>query len=73
MVKKTFITISVALVIALLSITLMISGGNVSATTYSAYVMGYFTESPSGTANNYALHLAYSMDCLNWIPLNQNN
>ncbi|MER5600887.1 glycoside hydrolase family 43 protein [Streptomyces sp. NPDC002265] len=39
----------------------------------SAYVMGYFTESPSGTGTDYGLHLAVSTDALNWTPLNQNN
>ena len=39
----------------------------------SAYVMGYFTESPDRVGNRYALHLAVSTDGLNWTPLNQNN
>ncbi|MFJ7995672.1 glycoside hydrolase family 43 protein [Streptomyces sp. NPDC096310] len=39
----------------------------------SAYVMCYFTESPSGNGTDYGLHLAVSTDSLNWIPLNQNN
>ncbi|ANS68739.1 alpha-L-arabinofuranosidase B [Streptomyces lincolnensis] len=39
----------------------------------SAYVMGYFTESPDMLAANYGLHLAVSTDGLNWTPLNQNN
>ncbi|WP_033437879.1 glycoside hydrolase family 43 protein [Saccharothrix sp. NRRL B-16314] len=39
----------------------------------SAYVMGYFTESPSKLADRYALHLAVSTDGLTWTPLNQNN
>ncbi|BFO16135.1 hypothetical protein SHKM778_25230 [Streptomyces sp. KM77-8] len=39
----------------------------------SAYVMGYFTESPSGLGTDYGLHLAVSTDSLNWTPLNQNN
>jgi hypothetical protein len=38
---------------------------------YSAYVMGYFTESTEGAGNNYALHLAVSDDSLHWTPLNQ--
>lgn len=37
-----------------------------------AYAMGYFTESPNGLANDYALHLAVSTDGLEWTPLNQN-
>ncbi|MFJ3308870.1 glycoside hydrolase family 43 protein [Streptomyces sp. NPDC086549] len=39
----------------------------------SAYVMGYFTESPDMLAANYGLHLAVSTDGLQWTPLNQNN
>ncbi|MFF9022167.1 glycoside hydrolase family 43 protein [Streptomyces eurythermus] len=39
----------------------------------SAYVMGYFTESPQGLGTDYGLHLAVSTDALNWMPLNQNN
>ncbi|GAA5705382.1 alpha-L-arabinofuranosidase [Streptomyces avermitilis] len=38
----------------------------------SAYVMGYFTESPNGVGTDYGLHLAVSTDSLNWTPLNQN-
>ena len=44
-----------------------------AAATYAGYVMGYFTESPNRTANNYGLHLAVSTDSLTWTPLNQNN
>jgi hypothetical protein len=39
----------------------------------SAYVMGYFTESPTRIGNRYSLHLAVSTDGLTWTPLNQNN
>jgi hypothetical protein len=39
----------------------------------SAYVMGYFTESPNKVADRYALHLAVSTDGLTWTPLNQGN
>lgn len=39
----------------------------------AAYVMGYFAESRNEMGNNFGLHLAYSYDALNWIPLNQNN
>ncbi|WP_320780531.1 glycoside hydrolase family 43 protein [Streptomyces sp. CRN 30] len=39
----------------------------------SAYVMGYFTESPNGTGTDYGLHLAVSTDSRHWTPLNQNN
>ena len=44
-----------------------------AAATYSAYVMGYFKESPNQSGDSYALHLAVSSDGLNWSPLNQNN
>ncbi|MER6127784.1 glycoside hydrolase family 43 protein [Streptomyces sp. NPDC001795] len=39
----------------------------------SAYIMGYFTESPNGTGTDYGLHLAVSTDSRHWMPLNQNN
>jgi non-reducing end alpha-L-arabinofuranosidase len=39
----------------------------------TAYVFGYFTESPNQQAADYGLHLAVSRDGLNWTPLNQNN
>ncbi|PRX96745.1 glycoside hydrolase family 43 protein [Allonocardiopsis opalescens] len=42
------------------------------APAYQAYVMGYFTESPSRLGDDYGLHLAVSTDGLHWIPLNQN-
>ncbi|GAB3981174.1 glycoside hydrolase family 43 protein [Plantactinospora veratri] len=44
-----------------------------SAATYTAYVMTYFTETPSFQGADYGLHLAVSRDGLNWTPLNQNN
>jgi hypothetical protein len=44
-----------------------------AAQSYSGYVMGYFTESPSRLADDYGLHLAVSTDGLHWTPLNQNN
>lgn len=37
----------------------------------SAYVMGYFFETASGEGNSFGLHLAYSLDGLQWTPLNQ--
>ncbi len=49
------------------------TGRAASAATYAGYVMGYFTESPDGLANNYGLHLAVSSDGRQWTPLNQNN
>jgi hypothetical protein len=44
-----------------------------AAATNTAYVMGYFTESPQFQGADYGLHLAISRDGLNWTPLNQNN
>ncbi|CAM3346970.1 glycoside hydrolase family 43 protein [Kibdelosporangium persicum] len=44
-----------------------------SAASNTAYLMAYFTESPSFTGADYGLHLAVSRDGLNWTPLNQNN
>jgi len=44
-----------------------------SAATYSAYAMAYFKESPNGSSNSPRMHLAVSLDGLNWLPLNQNN
>ena len=49
-------------------------GGKAAAQAASgAYVMAYFTESPSMTGADYGLHLAVSTDGLDWMPLNQNN
>ncbi|WP_328473370.1 glycoside hydrolase family 43 protein [Actinoplanes sp. NBC_00393] len=39
----------------------------------TAYVFGYFKETPNQSGDSYALHLAVSTDGLNWRPLNQNN
>ncbi|GIE99886.1 glycoside hydrolase family 43 protein [Paractinoplanes rishiriensis] len=39
----------------------------------TAYVFGYFKETPNASGDSYALHLAVSTDGLNWRPLNQNN
>ncbi len=59
---------------SLVILTLLAPLGVVSAAdTYAGYVMGYFKESPDGSQNTFALHLAYSSDGLNWTPLNQNN
>jgi non-reducing end alpha-L-arabinofuranosidase len=44
-----------------------------AAAANTAYVMGYFKESPNTSGDSYALHLAVSQDGLNWSPLNQNN
>lgn len=60
------------LVCALMGTVLLISTGLTSAAD-EAYVMGYFTESPNQSEARFALHLAYSYDGLNYVPLNQNN
>lgn len=49
------------------------AGGSTTSGSDAAYVMGYFTESPNYSEARYALHLAYSYDGLNYVPLNQNN
>lgn len=61
------------LICALMVVILAVSLESTFAATYSAYVMGYFKESPNGSDNNPYLHLAVSADGLNWTPLNQNN
>jgi hypothetical protein len=60
--------LSMGLLVALLSLC-----SEASAATYSAYVMGYFKESPNGSSNSPRLHLAISKDGYEWLPLNQNN
>lgn len=64
-----------ALLICSLLVTMFfIPVGAVSAADpYTGYVMGYFKESPNGSQNKFALHLACGSDGLNWTPLNQNN
>ena len=52
------------------------AGGTVASAAWAAdtaYVFGYFTETPNQSGANYGLHLAVSTDGLNWRPLNQNN
>jgi hypothetical protein len=39
----------------------------------SAYVMAYFKETPTGSGNSNAVHLAVSTDALEWQPLNDND
>jgi hypothetical protein len=72
--KKNVKFITVAMLV--LSMLLTLSGYTGSkanaADPYTAYVMGYFAESPNGSENRFALHLAYSRDGLDWTPLNQN-
>jgi sucrose-6-phosphate hydrolase SacC (GH32 family) len=73
-VRKNLNRLLLGLLLCVLMITVLsVSIESTSAATYSAYVMGYFKESPNGSANSPNLHLAVSTDGLNWIPLNQNN
>ncbi|MFE5374830.1 AbfB domain-containing protein [Streptomyces mirabilis] len=58
---------------AALTTSFAIGAPSARAATGSAYVMGYFTESPNGLGDDYGLHLAVSTDSLQWMPLNQNN
>ncbi|RVX43779.1 alpha-L-arabinofuranosidase B-like protein [Nonomuraea polychroma] len=68
------LVVGVALLMPVLSsIVTIATERSASAATYSAYVMGYFKESPNQSGDSYALHLAVSSDGLNWMPLNQNN
>jgi len=73
--KKGFKKFFCFLLICSLAVTTLIfSGVSVSAAEpYSAYVMGYFKESPDDSDNNPYLHLSVSTDGRNWTPLNQNN
>ncbi|MEV6802530.1 glycoside hydrolase family 43 protein [Micromonospora rifamycinica] len=48
-------------------------GPSAASAANSAYVFGYFKETPNESGDSYALHLAVSADGLNWRPLNQNN
>jgi hypothetical protein len=71
--RRTFAA-GVALLTAVLSsIVIIANAPSAAAATYSAYVMGYFKESPNQSGDSYALHLAVSSDGLSWMPLNQNN
>ena len=48
-------------------------GPSAASAANSAYVFGYFKETPNESGDSYALHLAVSADGLNWRSLNQNN
>ncbi|HZM78700.1 MAG TPA: glycoside hydrolase family 43 protein [Candidatus Limnocylindrales bacterium] len=61
-----------ALLLALILVPLPFVAAPASAAN-TAFVMAYFTESPSRVGSNYGLHLAVSNDGLTWSPLNQNN
>ncbi|WP_246083762.1 glycoside hydrolase family 43 protein [Nonomuraea diastatica] len=65
--RTTLLTVVAALLACLVTVP------SARAATYSAYVMGYFKESPNQSGDSYALHLAVSSDGLSWTPLNQNN
>lgn len=66
-----FTALAAAAVAALVAVSLIAPPA--AAATYSAYVMGYFKESPDASDDSYALHLAVSRDGLDWMPLNQND
>ncbi|MEO5714440.1 MAG: AbfB domain-containing protein [Luteolibacter sp.] len=55
-----------------LSIFLLLAAAVLAGEPMAGYLMGYFTETPKGTGNSFALHLATSEDGLDWMPLNQN-
>jgi len=54
---------------AALTAGLTLGAPSARAATGTAYVMGYFTESPNGAGSDYGLHLAVSADALQWTPL----
>ena len=51
----------------------VLSAASAARAADTAYVFGYFKETPNQSGDSYALHLAVSTDGLNWRPLNQNN
>ncbi|RDY33310.1 alpha-L-arabinofuranosidase [Lachnotalea glycerini] len=65
--------ICASLALTLISSVMSFTTKPVEAALYSAYVMGYFKETPNGSGNSPNLYLAVSKDGLNWTPLNQNN
>ncbi|MFE2023333.1 glycoside hydrolase family 43 protein [Streptomyces sp. NPDC059499] len=68
--RRSFLGVSAATSVALAADLSL--GARTAHAADSAYVMGYFTESPLNNGNDYGLHLAVSTDSLNWMPLNQN-
>ncbi|GAA3747794.1 glycoside hydrolase family 43 protein [Salinactinospora qingdaonensis] len=73
MLKRRTLLTSGASSLALAGLGVTLPAKQATAATYTGYVMGYFTESPEGNADTYALHLAVSEDGLYWTPLNQNS
>jgi hypothetical protein len=55
-----------------LATVMTVAGAPAALAADSAYIMGYFKESPSGAGNVNAVHFAVSKDGLEWIPLNNN-
>ena len=47
----------------------VLTGDGIQADRSYGYIMGYFSESPKGLANAFALHLASSRDRRNWTTL----
>ncbi|GGW97096.1 hypothetical protein GCM10010383_28640 [Streptomyces lomondensis] len=70
--RRRFLGMAAAVPLAAATANLTLGAGAAHAAD-SAYVMGYFTESPSGLGTDFGLHLAVSTDGLQWMPLNQNN
>jgi hypothetical protein len=70
--RRRFLGLAAAVPLAAATANLTLGAGSAHAAD-SAYVMGYFTESPNGLGTDYGLHLAVSRDGLQWMPLNQNN
>jgi hypothetical protein len=70
--RRRFLGMAAGVPLAAVAANLTIGAGAAHAAD-SAYVMGYFTESPNGLGTDYGLHLAVSTDGLQWMPLNQNN
>src|SRR4030095_8361338 len=71
-IRRNTVTLLVALCTATTAAA-VVAGAPPASAANTAYVMAYFTESPSMQGANYGLHLAVSSDGLNWSPLNQNN
>ncbi|MDX6350755.1 MAG: hypothetical protein QOF84_5545 [Streptomyces sp.] len=71
--RRWHVLLSLVLGLALNVFTGALTPSPAAAASSSAYVMAYFTESPSGTGSDYGLHLAVSTDSLQWTPLDQNN
>lgn len=70
--SRRVLSLLVALCTAI-SVAVVVTAQRAAWAANTAYVMAYFTETPTQAGSDYGLHLAVSRDGLNWIPLNQNN